>query len=178
MRLIAWIWGNNCLTNSVCHPSFYLSCDFCTTWHYCKVTGQAQNVRFKTLYISCFRSLLPSNDFTYQTNVAGNEPFHSWWGWLVRCETTKMFNEVALKQIHSLRLRFLHNITWLDRRRKKMSTKQQSFWGGGGLNGVIFVSSGVIDWPLFYGRSWYFHKKRASSRELPVKIMDTENHQL
>ena len=98
----------------------------------------------------CFSSLLPSNDFTYQTNVAGNEPFHSWWGWLVRCETTKVFNEVALKQIHSLRLRFLHNITWLDRRRKNVN-KTAFIWGGGGgsMGSSSFVSSGVIDWPLF-----------------------------
>ena len=32
-----------------------------------------------------------------------------------------MFNEVALKQIHTFRLRFLHNITWLDRHRKNVN---------------------------------------------------------
>ena len=55
-----------------------------------------------------------------------------------------------------------------------MSTKQHLFCGGGGPQWGHLLWAAVSQTRLFpYGRSWYFHKKRASSCELPVKIMDT-----
>ena len=81
-------------------------------------------------------------------------------------------NEVALKQIHSLRLRFLHNIRGLDRHRKNVN-KTGLILGESQCGHLPSWARGVIDWPLFLCETLVLHKKQTRSRELLVKIMNT-----
>ena len=47
-------------------------------------------VQYGNIPKDCSSSLLPRTELTYLTNAAGNEPFQSRGGWLVRCEATKV----------------------------------------------------------------------------------------